>query len=157
MSVGNSQRRKKKEETFAQFQNPKFEDIFCFCFFQEVCFIQERSRHFEELVCRLGVPFSSPGKRKVRALESGTELPTRARGHPGSLLSRRSERPLTAAFCSWRGSAIPLKGVSRCARNGHKNDAGAFCVRAKVGYRGTGPVEDDEVRSKTSIDRGGNL
>ena len=137
MSVGNSQRRKKKEETFAQFQNPKFEDIFCFCFFQEVCFIQERSRHFEELVCRLGVPFSSPGKRKVRALESGTELPTRTRGHPGSLLSRRSERPLTAAFCSWRGSAIPLKGVSRCARNGHKNDAGAFCVRAKVGYRGT--------------------
>ena len=100
-------------------------------------FIQERSRHFEELVCRLGVPFSSPGKRKVRALESGTELPTRARGHPGSLLSRRSERPLTAAFCSSRGSAIPLKGVSRCARNGHKNDAGAFCVRAKVGYRGT--------------------
>ena len=128
--------KKKKRGDPAQFQNPKFEDIF-FCFFQEVCFIQERSRHFEELVCRLGVPFSSPGKRKVRALESGTELPTRARGHPGSLLSRRSERPLTAAFCSSRGSAIPLKGVSRCARNGHKNDAGAFCVRARVRYRGT--------------------
>ena len=47
------------------------------------------------------------------------------------LLSRRSERPLTAAFCSWRGSAIPLKGVSRCARNGHKNDAGAFCPYAR--------------------------
>ena len=81
MSVGNSQRRK-KEETKAQFQNPKFGDFF-FLFFP-IGFIQERSRHFEELVCRLGVPFSSPGKRKVRALESGTELPTRARGYPGS-------------------------------------------------------------------------
>ena len=127
MSVGNSQKEEKRKRRPTQFQNPKFGDFF----FQEVCFIQERSRHFEELVCRLGVPFSSPGKRKVRALESGTELPTRARGHPGSLLSRRSERPLTAAFCSWRGSAIPLKGVSRCARNGHKNDAGAFCPYAR--------------------------
>ena len=122
---------KKKRRLLHNFKTLNLRIFFLFCFFQEVCFIQERSRHFEELVCRLGVPFSSPGKRKVRALESGTELPTRARGHPGSLLSRRSERPLTAAFCSWRGSAIPLKGVSRCARNGHKNDAGAFCPYAR--------------------------
>ena len=133
MSVGNSQRRKKKEETPHNLKTLNLK-IFFFVFSKK---FQERSRHFEELVCRLGVPFSSPGKRKVRALESGTELPTRARGHPGSLLSCRSERPLTAAFCSSRGSAIPFKGVSRCAQNGHKNDAGAFCVRAKVGYRGT--------------------
>ena len=131
--------------------------IFFFCFFQEVCFIQERSRHFEELVCRLGVPFSSPGKRKVRALESGTELPTRARGHPGSLLSRRSERPLTAAFCSWRGSAIPFKGVSVCSKWPQKRCRRVLCTREGSVSWDRGPVEDDEVRSKTSIDRGGNL
>ena len=134
--------KKKKEETFAQFQNPKFEDIFCFCFFQEVCFIQERSRHFEELVCRLGVPFSSPPRRpperKVRAFESGTELPTRARGYPGSSALSPVGTAANRRLLFVEGERHPLERCkSVCSKWPQKRCRRVLSVRARVGYRGT--------------------
>ena len=103
------------------------------CFFQEF-FKMDRSRHFEEFVCRLGVPFSSPriAKRKVRAGERGRTTTASERAPCSSALS-----PVRTAASRrlWRPpgeSAIPSKGVSwpqkRCRR---------VLVRAKLGYRGT--------------------
>ena len=148
---------KKKEETPHNFKTLNLK-IFFFCFFQEVCFIQERSRHFEELVCRLGVPFSSPGKRKVRALESGTELPTRARGHPGSSALSPVGTAANRRLLFLEGERHPLERCkSVCSKWPQKRCRRVLCTREGWVSWDRGPVEDDEVRSKTSIDRGGNL
>jgi hypothetical protein len=111
-------------------------------FFQEVCFIQERSRHFEELVCRLGVPFSSPPRRpterKVRAFESGTELPTRARGYPGSSALSPVGTAANRRLLFVEGERHPLERCkSVCSKWPQKRCRRVLSVRARVGYRGT--------------------
>ena len=138
MSVGNSQKEEKRKRRPTQFQNPKFGDFF----FQEVCFIQERSRHFEELVCRLGVPFSSPPRRpperKVRAFESGTELPTRARGYPGSSALSPVGTAANRRLLFVEGERHPLERCkSVCSKWPQKRCRRVLSVRARVGYRGT--------------------
>ena len=126
---------KKKEE---EKREHSFKTLLEILFFLRV-FLKwiDRSRHFEEFVCRLGVPFSSPriAKRKVRAGERGRTTTASERAPCSSALS-----PVRTAashrLCSPQGRAPSPPKACRCA-HGHKNDAGAFCVRAKVGYRGT--------------------
>ena len=108
----------------------------------------DRSRHFEEFVCRLGVPFSSPriAKRKVRAGERGRT-------------TTASER----APCSSALSPVRTDASRRLVpgREGHPVSKGVCGVLmatktmpARFGTReirvswDRGPVEEDEVRSE---------
>ena len=96
----------------------------------------DRSRHFEEFVCRLGVPFSSPrvAKRKVRAGERGRTTTASERAPCSSALS--PVRTAASRRLVPRGeSAIPSKGVSVCSWP--QKRCRRVLVRAKLGYRGT--------------------
>ena len=135
MSVGNSQKEEKRKRRPTQFQNPKFGDFFLFVFSKRFVLSKRdlvTSRNWCADSESLSLPHPAARRReRCEHSKAGQSYRREREGTLVPLLSRRSERPLTAAFCSWRGSAIPLKGVSRCARNGHKNDAGAFCPYAR--------------------------
>ena len=132
-SGGLSQKEEEKREPKS---NPKFRD--CFSLFGFL-----RSRHFEELVCRLGVPFSSSrqgDEEKGASSRAGQSHRERAllcslagenrRQPPPCAGGRGSPRPKACAVCSW-----PQK---RCRR---------FGTRERVSWDRR-PVEEDEVRSK---------
>ena len=128
--------KKKKEETPHNFKTLNLK-IFFFVFSKKFV-LSKRDLVTSRNWCADSESLSlRRGRERCEHWKAGQSYRREREGTLVLLLSRRSERPLTAAFCSSRGSAIPLKGVSRCARNGHKNDAGAFCVRARVRYRGT--------------------
>ena len=125
---------KKKEE---EKREHSFKTLLEILFFLRV-FLKwiDRSRHFEEFVCRLGVPFSSPriAKRKVRAGERGRTTPASERAPCSSALS--PVRTAASRRLVPRGeSAIPSKGVSVCSWP--QKRCRRVLVRAKLGYRGT--------------------
>ena len=137
MSVGNSQRRKKKEETFAQFQNPKFEDIFCFCFFQEVLFYPREISSLRGI----GVPTRSPflfageekgasiGKRD-RATDASERAPWFSALSPvGTAANRR--------LLFLEGERHPLERCKSVCSKWPQKRCRRVLVRAKLGYRGT--------------------
>ena len=133
--------------------------IFFFCFFQEVCFIQERSRHFGELI---RVPTRSPflfaGEEKGASIgkrDRATDASERAPWFPAlSPVGTAANRRLLFL----EGERHPLERCkSVCSKWPQKRCRRVLCTREGWVSWDRGPVEDDEVRSKTSIDRGGNL
>ena len=138
MSVGNSQRRKKKEETFAQFQNPKFEDIFFVLFFPRSLFYPREISSLRGI----GVPTRSAflfageeigasiGKRD-RATDASERAPWFSALSPvGTAANRR--------LLFLEGERHPLERCkSVCSKWPQKRCRRVLSVRARVGYRGT--------------------
>ena len=157
MSVGNSQRRKKKEETFAQFQNPKFEDIF-FLFFPRSLFYPREISSLRGIGVPTRSPFLFAGEEKGASIgkrDRATDASERAPWFPalspvGTAANRR--------LLFFEGERHPLERCkSVCSKWPRKRCRRVLCTREGWVSWDRGPVEDDEVRSKTSIDRGGNL
>ena len=154
MSVGNSQKEEKRKRRPTQFQNPKFGDFF---FPRGLFYPREISS-----LRGIGVPTRSPflfageekgasiGKRD-RATDASERAPWFSALSPvGTAANRR--------LLFLEGERHPLERCkSVCSKWPQKRCRRVLCTREGWVSWDRGPVEDDEVRSKTSIDRGGNL
>ena len=146
------------EKKKRRLQNPKFEDFFFFCFFQEVLFYPREISSLRGIGVPTRSPFLFAGDEKGASIgkrDRATDASERAPWFPAlSPVGTAANRRLLFL----EGERHPLERCkSVCSKWPQKRCRRVLCTREGWVSWDRGPVEDDEVRSKTSIDRGGNL